>query len=399
MLAGYFALAVLFTFPLVAHMSSRVLDPDGDPSIYMWAFWWARKSLFTRGLSGLHSDWMLYPIGADLVLNASVWLKAYAFIPLQALFGLPFAYNFSILFALTVSAYGMAKLVAHLTGDELTGIVMGVFFGFCPYLLMRSRGHLNFVSAEWIPFYVLFLLRSIESAKRNDAIAAGLMLALVGYCDYSFLIYCVLIGIVVFFFHLKKMPVGRLAKSAAILGGSFVVFFSPILVPLLRFSLRRREAPSGWLGADIYSADLLSYVSPAPTSTFLGRWSLSDRFTGNAMESTLYVGAVLLALFVVSLYRYFRRNDSVRLHAYLALVFFVLSLGPILHVKGKSAIDFDGLKVSLGLPFILLHYAGLLRDLRVPGRFGIVTMLAIVVVASFSVRALLQRFEIGRAHV
>src|SRR5207237_1087423 len=221
---------------------------------------------------------------------------------------------------------------------------------------------------------------------RRDALMAGLVLALVGYCDYSFLIYCLLITIVVMLFHFRQTRLVQLAKVAGVVGGSFVVLFSPILLPLLRSSVRRKDVPGGWLGADIYSADLLSYVSPAPTSTFLGRWSLSDRFTGNAMESTLYVGIFLLGLFVFSIFKYFRRNGVVRLHTYVALVFFVFSLGPVLHLKGKSSIDFGGLRLAPDLPFILFHYLGFLRDLRVPGRFGIVTMLGIVVVAGFSVR-------------
>lgn len=414
-LLAYGVLAVLLTYPLVMTIFTHVPGADGDPSAYIWAFWWAKRSLLSPDSSAFYSNFILYPVGADLVLNASVWLKAYLFIPLQRAFGLVFTYNFSLLFALTVSAFGMFHLGFFLTENRLAAILMGFFYGFSPFLMMRLNGHLNYMSAEWLPFYVLYLHKTLRDQKIQSWLLAGLFLACVAYTEYTYLIYMIILTLCTFLFYYLKMSLLRcpakgvvaitflirdwpsLLKKGMLIAATFIGFFCLLLVPLVRFIARGSgRLPAGWYGADVYCADLLSYISPSPFSTFLGKWSLVEKFTGNGVESTTYLGLFLLGLFILTWLCPTRRYEIVRLYSFIALAFFVLSLGPKLHVLGQDTINLYGYNFSLALPFRLTAWLPLHGHIRAPGRFAIVVTLSVVIVAGFGLSQVFARYSSRR---
>ena len=104
--------------------------------------------------------------------------------------------------------------------------------------------------------------------------------------------------------------------------------------------------------------------------------------------NTVFLGWAGLALAVVGAVRYRRR-----LAAWItsAVVFAVLSLGPLLQINGRSTFDLDGLEVNVPLPFILLHYIPVVKANRVPNRFSVVLMLALAVLAGFGAYWLLRQ--------
>ena len=55
-------------------------------------------------------------------------------------------------------------------------------------------GHMQVMSLEWMPFYILYLLRATQRQRTGkpwlrDSLLAGLFLVLVGLCDWYFVLY------------------------------------------------------------------------------------------------------------------------------------------------------------------------------------------------------------------
>jgi hypothetical protein len=116
-----------------------------------------------------------------------------------------------------------------------------------------------------------------------------------------------------------------------------------------------------------------------------------DRFTGNDTEQTVYVGYTLLALAALAVW--WGRPQVTRLWSISALIFFILSLGPYLHIMGQHKFSLKGMTVALPLPDYLLYVAvPILRTLRVASRFSIMLMLALVVLAGYGITYLRDRW-------
>ncbi len=125
-------------------------------------------------------------------------------------------------------------------------------------------------------------------------------------------------------------------------------------------------------GADRYVANVASYFVPGPQQTLLGSyWGQS--FDRNLTETTVFPGYLVLVLGVAACFHPRVRRS----HGFWILsagVFFVLSLGAILHVGGW--------RTGIPLPFALFDHLPLLHNLRAPSRFSILVMLCLAVLVS-----------------
>lgn len=96
-LVGFIALAMLFWFPLSAHMRTRIFDANfGDSAFNMWIVGWGNHAL-------LHAPWkffeapMFYPYQHVLAWGDHLFSVTLVTLPLVPLLGLLATYNLSTL--------------------------------------------------------------------------------------------------------------------------------------------------------------------------------------------------------------------------------------------------------------------------------------------------------------
>ena len=65
---SYTLLAVLFTWPLVAHFSTHLLGAPEDNQQFYWNLWWWQKAL-GEGQNPFHTTWLFFPHGTSLLLH------------------------------------------------------------------------------------------------------------------------------------------------------------------------------------------------------------------------------------------------------------------------------------------------------------------------------------------
>jgi hypothetical protein len=147
-------------------------------------------------------------------------------------------------------------------------------------------------------------------------------------------------------------------------------------------------------GAESYSADLLSWVTPPGYHRIWGRTFAHLNATVTGGERMTFPGFAVLALAGLGAVLVWRRA---RLWVALAAGFAVLSFGPWLHVDGHTGHRFGylGFRFSLPLPYLVFHRVPILNGVRVPGRFGIMAVLALDVLAGLA----LARLGRGRRHL
>ncbi|MCA9910811.1 MAG: hypothetical protein KC519_19280, partial [Anaerolineae bacterium] len=169
--------------------------------------------------------------------------------------------------------------------------------------------------------------------------------------------------------------------------GLGLLMLSLYLLPA--FSTTTAYADEG--GSVRYSADLLAPVTPSFFHPLYGQLEYTHRVLGiNLDEGAAYVGIVggLLALIGVWHFRWARSWFV------LALVVYLLSLGPLLKVFDQPvSFTADGYSSHIVLPWALIQDLPIFNLVRSPGRFNFVLALALAVLAGWGAAWLLGRFR------
>ena len=421
-LALYTLLALVLTWPLMWHLSSHVPGSDTwafDEYTFLWNSWWFRYSLFL-GQSPLYSTHTFYPTGISLALYTYNLFNAVISIPLQPFLPLPAISNLTFLFATVLSGYG-AFLLTHsllrniqyprpgtqdvgqraldirywvLDVRDWAAFLAGLLYAFGSYRMVYAAiGHYDMWSTEWIPFYALFLVKTVREPGGRNALLAGVFLVLAMWCEMIFGVFLAILTLIV-----VALAVGRRGRAEVaggliallrrlwLLGLVAAILYAPVLLPVAREMPGGYEL-AGWGDAEKLSVDLVGLVTPTALHPLGGEWADTLRQvregTARFLDiNTMFLGWVGPALALVGAVAYRRRLAAWTTSLVLFLLF---SLGPLLQINGRSTFDLDGLQVNVPLPFILLHYLPVVRANRVPNRFSVVLMLALAVLVGAGV--------------
>lgn len=379
----FLLLTILMTYPLALRIDTHVCGDSGDKHQFIWNFWWFHKALVELKTNPFFTPYLYHPHGTSLLLSATTPFNTLLSVPLQEVLSRTTVYNLFVLFSFWAAAVGMYCLVFHLTRSAAASLVSGFIFSFSAYHFAHALGHLNLLSIEWIPFFLLYTIKSFQEPRVGNVLKASAMLVLNALCCWYYLVFCALfLGFAALYFLVpwdRNQGTLVLRKALQILCLSAVVL-SPLVAPMILEEQRGRyrggHDPTG------LPADLASFLVPNLTLTysclFYPAWS---RFRADPSEGSNYVGLSVLLLLVYSLRKVPRPLRSFWL--FMAALFFLLSLGPFLNILGFS--------LPVPLPYLLYHHVvPFSRITGVPARFHIITMACISVLAGYGLKALLE---------
>jgi hypothetical protein len=78
--------------------------------------------------------------------------------------------------------------------------------------------------------------------------------------------------------------------------------------------------------------------------------------------------------------------------------FFVLALGPFLHIGGSYVFTVDDMLLTFPLPSLLFHFLPVVGAARAPSRFAVMLMLCLAVLVGYGMKFLLLPLERGQRH-
>ena len=393
-LAGYAVVTTAFLWPGVRHFTTRVLSAGGDGSTFLWAYWSMPRAAL-RLENPFVTDLLFHPVGAHLAFHTTTPLEMAVSWPIARLFGLGVAVNVLQLAAAMLSALGAYFLALHVCGDRRAAFFAGVAFAFVPYRFVHAGSHLNLIHTQFLPFGLLAVLRLLEKPSRARAVAFGIVVGLTFLTDFYYTVFLLLgAGVLVLFSSAgRRVPTAlrwrRLAQAAAVAS----VVALPLLVPMIHGLTSGELDPlQGWGGADIRSADLISWVFPWEHHALWGSAVTRVREALPARgEGVVYPGLVVLGLAVAG--RELVDRDRRRGFVALAITAAVLAMGPFLQVGGHAGAGFSylGRHFAFPLPFLALRFVPLLNGVRVPARFAILAILALDVLAATTLAAIARR--------
>lgn len=419
----YGMLAVILTYPIVVRVGEALPGPHGDNWQYFWNLWWMRQVVANPGTNLFHTDYLYYPSGVNLYFDTLTMFDAFMTLPLQLLFNAFVAYNVAVWAAFALSGWGAYLLADYLLGDRggeddgnvlvglagrrLAAFVAGFIFAFSPYHFAHLLGHLNLVAMQWMPLYILFLFKAQETGKWRFVPAAAIFLALTALADWYYVMYLLIFTAIYLgyrFFTARRKAfalTGEVVRLAGVMA-VFTLLVSPVLIPTLKEAFTTSYAVYDPIQTLHHSPDLLAFFAPSPFHPLWGeaasQWS--NIYHSPLAEKIVFAGYLPMGLAIVGLWRGGRRN---RFWLIVAAIFFVLSLGPILHLGGRTT--FTAFETTVPLPYLALYYLPLVKASRAVARFDVIVMLALAVLAAAGLVALMRSARrrrwpvLGRFHL
>jgi hypothetical protein len=190
-LACFAALALLWSYPLVLHLSDRLPgEVAGDNLSFLWNLWWMRQA----GTRFFFTPLLFAPFGTDLALDTHTALQATIAATLLRGLSVVTAQNVIIIGTLALNGFAAYLLALDRTRSVAGALAAGVVFGGSAYVAAHLLGHFSLISVWSLPLVTLGLLRTFERRSLGWSILTGLSLVATAGTDYYYTVYAIVIA-------------------------------------------------------------------------------------------------------------------------------------------------------------------------------------------------------------
>ncbi|MBN1877235.1 MAG: hypothetical protein JXA33_23635 [Anaerolineae bacterium] len=391
----YLMIWCILTYPLIFHFHTHFFADAGDGLQNVWNIWWINKAVTELHQSPWYTTYLHYPQGTSLLGQTLNPFNGFLGILLLKFLTLTETHNVIVLFSFVVGGVMAFWLAYSITKSYWSSLVAGYVFTFSQYHFMHAEGHLQLVSLEWIPLFVLCWYRLVTKPSVLKAIVAAIVLFGVLLCDHYYFLYCVLTGILVMVWYaFSSKDFLFFLKKTYLLTFAIFIFVSLVTSGILVGSLLRISIQDPLFGSHDplqFSLDVLAPFIPGAHWRFAQLtkfyWS---RLPGNINESSVYIG---LSVVLLGCYGWYKRREIRLRYAsfflwYGVLLFFgIMALGPALQVGGASL--FEGI-----MPYNVLQT--LFPPLKLSGcpvRMMVMVMLSASVISAMGLPLLFQQLH------
>lgn len=400
-LLGALALAALLTWPLVLRPTEGLVGhPGNDTWNHVWGYWWVAEGLANDGAIPMSTPLLNHPRGGTLFFIDS--FNAVLSAPIQWTLGLVAAFNAVVIGSLAWNAFGAWLLGRYVLRDDLAAIVPAALYGSSAHVLGQTyNGITETINTGWIPIYLLTLCRLLDRPRISRGLALGAALAVCATSNFYYGLFGALLSVVVVAHRAVTAP--RQVRWGAFVLSTILgaVLFGALVAPTLSALSATINAEDAMVTRDpaFVWASLLNHNMTDLVSSFRPGAHYSPDLKALYGEDLLivtYLGWVMLGLAGAGL-ALWRPRRELSLWVWIAVVFWVFSLGPYLHVAGEY-VTWDGRKIPL--PFLPFFEAfPLFSRISHPFRFVVPATLGLGVLAGFGAKALAARVSLPQGAV
>ncbi len=404
--AGYVALTIYATWPLARFAASRVPQNLADPLENTWIFSWGAHALAHSPMHLFDAN-MFYPDRYTLAFAENMLGLSLPLAPLYWLTGNGLLLvNVATLAIYVVGAFGTFLLAQELGATRPVAFLAGAGFAFAPYRL-GQLAHPHVLGIHMVPFILIVLLRlSGDRGRRRHILALALLVAAQFWASLSggLMAGCVVAAWAAWMVLARRRAAIPALARAALGSAAGLVLVTPVAFAYLEAKRLHPEYAHPVIEHYQGSATLGSYLDPAPRNSGLvnGSYRWLDRRFGRrpAAEKELFAGWWLLAGAAAAgagaawslSGRAFRGRSGggpptwwapAGLVAVIAVSGFALSLGP----------RWGGRPTGFPLPGLVVTHLVPGGLMRVPARFGSVTLLSLALALGLGVARLRPSFR------
>lgn len=370
--AAFTMLAIVWTRPLVFHLSSRIPHDPGDPVFNTWLIWWNAHALpFT-------SRWwnppVFHPIRGALALSEHLAGIGLITTPVQlaganavAAYNVAFILSFALsgLFTFLLARFLLKSSRGEAFSTNAAALCAALAYGFGPYRA-GQLAHLQVLTSQWMPLVLLAMHRYVEEGRKRWLgvfVFAWIVQALSN--GYYLLFFPVLLLLWLAWFVDWRRPARGFALLACWIGSSLL-----LVPPLATYSAVQQRLGVGRTPAEmvLFSATPSSFLH---ASSMLAFWP--ERGGAATTEEFLFPGLTVVVLLVAGCIAAAVRKQRSPFLFYMAaaVLMWALALGP------------GGWR-----PYTALASLPGYAALRVPARFAMLATLCASVAAGLALARL-----------
>jgi hypothetical protein len=366
--AAFVLLAIVWTRPLVFHLSSRIPHDPGDPVFNTWLVWWNAHAVpFT-------SRWwnppVFFPMRGALALSEHLAGIGLITTPVQlaggnaiAAYNIAFILSFALsgLFTFLLTRYLLSGSGAGALSTNAAAVCAALAYGFGPYRA-GQLAHLQVLTSEWMPLALLAMHTYVDRGrKRWLGVFAFAWVVQALSNGYYLLFFPVLLVLWLAWFVDWRRPARGLSLAACWIASSL------LLVPLLAtYATVQTTLGVGRTAAEmaLFSARPESFLHPPAMLAFWPEWGAAE-----TTEEFLFPGLTMVVLLAGGCLAAGSRARPFLFYMGAALLMWALALGP-------GTVWWHPYTLLASLP----GYAAL----RVPARFAMLATLCASVAAGLS---------------
>ena len=402
-LFAVFALTV--TFPVIFNMSKLIYGYPDDTLGTIWGIWRGGEVNYEGGAYNIYIH-TLWPIITSLTNEVITW-------------------NIVSLFNFILSAFFMYLLVKYLTKNRIAAFISGLIYGFCPHICMQSFNHIAIAAIQWMPLYILFLLKLVFERNYKNAALCGVFYALVVFSNPYYGYYMLLFTVIFVAFlglpcFLQKLAMTKrvcgqgqadlkLLKLFAVAFLTALVIIIPAEYKVIKTMFSKSESkPAVYtrpLEGLIFSAarpkDFLLPPRTNPLLKNISRPFISPDF-GSMIDHTLYLGYTPMILSIIAVCFWWRRRKKGEgrrekfdfVMPFFAIIFFafgIMSSPPWIPI---GAAKLNSAPFKFPMPSYFLHK--LFPMFRYYSRMVVVLMISLSVLSGIGIKFLLEKFKTPR---
>jgi hypothetical protein len=382
----YATLFFIFQPHYLLNFSNGFFLDNGDGFQNVWNIWWVNESAGQSGSNPYFTTMLHWPHGTSLLPQTMNIYNGLVAIPLMNFFGFSLiqAVNVAVLSAFLLAGVFMFWFIYKLHKNYWVSIIAGALFTFSTYHFAHGIGHLQLVSLQFIPLFLLAFWTLIEKMRYRYAPLAAGALFLVMLTDYYYLFWCIILGAMYVGWQLLRKEL-KITRQNIKVTGLFVItsalLILPLIIPLLL--LNKHDPLTGSHDATQFALDPLSIFVPG------GSWywnSLTDWHWTHLeymAETSVFLGFGLLGVGLYAFYMTFFQNKQFKAPSWLnfwwivILIFGIMSLGPRPTLFGKTAHFFPLPYAVVEKIFPTLKLSGM------PVRWILIVLIAGIVIVSY----------------
>jgi len=268
----------------------------------------------------------------------------------------------------------------------------GIFYAFS-YPRLSQIGHLPMISSEWIPLYILYLLKYLDSGKRKYFILLCVWYIFAITSSIYFGVFLIPITILIIIADIFKRIQNHTIRdykkkilTTLPLILPLLIVLGIVLFPYIRLKIEYPEIKRSIDDLTHLRASLIDYISVLPSSLI----AILPFLTKQMNEHVLYPTLTVIILSIIGCIRSAKRNRYTIGTFLLITVFsFILSLG-------------NEQRISIGLfparaikmPYYYLYYLfPLFQIIRVTARFSIFIALSLSILAALGIDKIMKQVK------
>lgn len=385
--AIYLVLVLVIAWPLLPKLSTHIIGNGGDPWQTLWRLANTEERLtvaWRAGEVGRFLQQEFFGSASPQLVNLSAWLWQ----PLQFMFGEVVTYNILWLLSYIGSGLAMYALVSYLLHRyrpdllrrqvQAAAGVAGLYFMLVPYHVAQSFGHFGAMHMEWLPLIILLGYKFQERATLAHALLFVFLLTIQAWMEHHYILWLGLLGILLVVWRWRETVTWLRHNAPYAVLTILLTFMFVVLpyVPTLRLAGSNTAALA--LGQEQtirFSMDAVAPLIPASFHTLWGTLFDKVHWSGNATESTHYVGLIPLLL-ILYFWPRIPRTQRVWWSMVCAL-FFLIALGPRLNILGW--------RTAVPMPYAIIDQLPIFSAVRVVARAAVMSNIALAVLLGWVV--------------